>query len=59
MIIRRAAKSDIDAIEKIYEAVHNEEEQGLAMIGWIRNIYPTRKTAEDSLARGGLIRSGR
>ena len=55
MIIRKAEKNDIDAIEKIYEAIHNEEEQGLAMIGWIRNIYPTRKTAEDSLARGDLF----
>ena len=55
MIIRKATKNDIDFIEKIYEAIHNEEEKGLATIGWIRNVYPTRKTAEDGLARGDLF----
>lgn len=55
MIIRKATKNDINSIEKIYNALHNEEERGLAVIGWIRNIYPTRKTAEDGLARGDLF----
>lgn len=55
MEIRKATKSDIDYIEKIYEAIHEEEEKGLTTIGWIRNIYPTRKTAEDSLTRGDLF----
>lgn len=55
MIIRKATKNDIDSIEKIYEVIHNEEERGLVVIGWIRNVYPTRKTAEDGLARGDLF----
>lgn len=55
MIIRKATPNDIDAVEKIYEAIHDEEEKGLAVIGWIRGIYPTRKTAEDGLARGDLF----
>lgn len=55
MLIRKAAKEDIDAIEKIYEKIHDEEEKGLTTIGWIRNIYPTRTTAEDGLARGDLF----
>lgn len=55
MIIRKATKQDIDSIEKIYEAIHDEEEKGPAVIGWIRNIYPTRKTAEDGLERGDLF----
>ncbi len=55
MVIRKATKNDIDSIEKIYEANHTAEERGLAVIGWIRNIYPTRKTAEDGLARGDLF----
>ena len=49
MEIRKATKSDIDSIEKIYERIHDEEEKGLATVGWIRTIYPTRKTAEDGL----------
>ncbi len=55
MIIRKATKNDIDSIEKIYDAIHNEEERGPAAIGWIRHIYPTRKTADDGLARGDLF----
>ena len=35
MIIRKATKNDIDSIEKIYEVIHNEEERGLVVIGWI------------------------
>ena len=45
MNIRKATEHDIDSIAMIYEAIHDEEEKGLAVIGWIRNVYPTRKTA--------------
>lgn len=55
MEIRKAEKTDIDRIQQIYEAIHDAEEQGLAVIGWIRDVYPTRKTAEDALARGDLF----
>ena len=55
MEIREATKNDINSIEKIYENIHDEEEKGLTTIGWIRNIYPTRKTAEDALARKDLF----
>ena len=55
MEIRQATKNDIDSIEKIYESIHDEEEKGLTTIGWIRNIYPTRKTAEDALDRKDLF----
>ena len=47
MEIRKAKKSDIDSIEKIYEKIHDSEEKGVVTIGWIRTVYPTRKTAED------------
>ena len=55
MEIRKANLSDIDEIAKIYEKIHDEEEKGLATIGWIRNIYPTRKIAEDALVRNDLF----
>ena len=55
MKIRKAKESDIDQIEKIYDHIHDLEESGLITIGWIRGIYPIRKTAEDSLARGDLF----
>jgi ribosomal protein S18 acetylase RimI-like enzyme len=55
MEIRRAKKVDIDSIERIYESIHDGEEKGLTTTGWIRNIYPTRKTAEDALGRNDLF----
>ena len=55
MEVRKAQKADIDRIGKIYERIHDEEEKGLATTGWIRNVYPTEKTAEVALNRGDLF----
>ena len=55
MNVRKAQKADIDSIEKIYDRIHGGEEQKLTTIGWIRGIYPTRKTAEAALERGDLF----
>ena len=55
MYIRKARGEDIDQIENIYDRIHDEEERGKAVIGWIRDVYPIRKTAEDSLRRNDLF----
>lgn len=55
MEIRRARLTDTEDICKIYENIHDEEEKGITTIGWIRNVYPTRKTAEDALKRNDLF----
>lgn len=55
MEILRAKTTDIDSIKRIYENIHDEEERGLITTGWIRNVYPTEKTAEDALNRGDLF----
>ena len=55
MEISKAKKDDIDSIEKIYERIHDDEEKGLTSTGWIRNVYPTRKTAADALERNDLF----
>lgn len=55
MEIRKAKSADIDDIEKIYERIHDDEEKGLTSIGWIRNVYPTRKSAEVALGRNDLF----
>jgi len=55
MLIRKAVKSDIEAIEQIYSDIHTSEENGIATIGWIRSVYPTRKTAEAALTRDDLF----
>ena len=55
-MIRKAAASDIDAVEKIYDELHQAEEEGTTTIGWLRGIYPVRATAEAALDRGDLFR---
>ncbi len=55
MEIRKAKPTDIDDIARIYEKIHDEEEKGSTTTGWIRNIYPTEKTAEDALDRNDLF----
>lgn len=55
MMIRKATKDDIDAVEKLYDAIHTAEENGKQTIGWIRDVYPVRKTAEMALSRGDLF----
>lgn len=55
MIIRKANTRDIDFVEKIYDKIHQAEENGLTSIGWKRDIYPVRKTAEDALKRNDLF----
>ena len=55
MNIRKAILTDIDDIEKIYNHIHDLEESGSVTIGWIREIYPIRKTAQDSLQRDDLF----
>lgn len=55
MEIRKAERQDLDGIAAVYEAIHSEEEAGRAEIGWVRGVYPTRETAEASVARGDLF----
>lgn len=52
--IRQADCHDICAISKIYEKTHELEQAGLSHTGWQKGVYPTRKTAEDSIARGHM-----
>ena len=47
--IRKAVPSDIDALELIYEHVHDAIESGAETTGWRRGIYPTRKTPRPPL----------
>lgn len=53
-MIRKAAAKDICAVAQIYDEIHTEEEAGRAVIGWVRNVYPTRGTAETALAADDL-----
>jgi len=53
-MIRLANIHDLDRIEEIYNEIHDEIEAGRAVIGWIRGVYPTRKTAEAAIALGDM-----
>lgn len=54
-MIRKAETGDLDAIERIYQEIHDAETAGLLTTGWIKGIYPTRATAEAALARDDLF----
>ncbi len=55
MNIRKAEIKDLNDIVKIYDAVHTAEESGLQTIGWIRGVYPSKKTAEDAIHRSDMF----
>ena len=55
MIIRKATKDDMDAVEKLYDDIHTAEEKGMQTIGWIRGVYPIRATAQMALERDDLF----
>lgn len=55
MKIMKAKEEHIDQIERIYDSIHDLEERGQTATGWIRGVYPIRKTAEDALQRGDLF----
>lgn len=54
-MIRKAVLSDLDGVEKIYDEIHTEEENGRMTIGWVRGIYPTAETAALALKRDDLF----
>lgn len=54
-MFRKATRKDIDRISEIYDEIHDAEEAGLVTIGWIRKIYPTRKTAEAAVVAGDMF----
>lgn len=54
MEIRKAVPQDIDAVEQIYNAVLDDQEQNTNFTNWQRGSYPTRETAETALTAGTL-----
>ena len=55
IIIRKASPADVDAVETIYNELHQAEEDHLISVGWKRGIYPIRSTAEEALKRDDLF----
>lgn len=54
-MIRKAEIRDLDAVDCLYQEIHDAESTGLITTGWIREIYPTKATAEAALARDDLF----
>ena len=54
-MFRKANMHDIDRISEIYDEIHIEEENGDMTTGWVRDIYPTRKTAEEAIIKGDMF----
>ena len=53
-LIRPAETRDLDAVAGIYNRIHDAEEQGRQTIGWLRDVYPVRQTAQAALDREEL-----
>ncbi|MGO1470365.1 MAG: GNAT family N-acetyltransferase [Tissierella sp.] len=54
-MFRKANMSDIDRISEIYDEIHSKIESDKMVVGWVKDVYPTRKTAEDSILRGDMF----
>ncbi len=54
-MIRKAVLSDLDGIEKIYNAIHSLEEDKKITTGWVRGVYPTKETAKASISNGDMF----
>lgn len=53
--IIKATEKDIDAIVEIYNLIHKLEEEGKISIGWNKEIYPIKTTAENALSEASLF----
>ena len=54
-MIRKAAWSDLDAVEQLYNELHDAKEAGLIPVIWKRGVYPSRATASAALERDDLF----
>lgn len=53
--IRKGTRADIPGIAAIYDRILEEEEAGLASVGWVRGVYPTEGAALEALEAGELF----
>lgn len=48
-MVRKATKNDIAEIAELYDKVIDYQSANGGYMSWIKNIYPTNKTAQDAL----------
>ena len=49
-MIRKATSKDINLIAQLYDRVIDFQAQNGSYMSWIKNVYPTEKTASDAFA---------
>jgi len=54
-MIRKAVPEELDAVERLYNELHDAKEAGLIPTIWRRGVYPSRATAQAALARDDLF----
>ena len=54
-MIRKAEAHDLDAVTGLYDAIHQAEAEGRLCVGWEKDVYPVRATAQAALVRGDLF----
>ncbi len=54
-MIRKATENDIDRVAEIYENIFRAQEAGGLTVGWVRGIYPSRRSAMEALERDELF----
>lgn len=55
MNIFRATKQNLGAVANLYQKIHDANEAGRLVTGWIRDVYPASATAEAALASDSLF----
>ena len=55
MLFKKANLEDFHRIKQFYWDLIDEMSDQNDKIGWIRNVYPVRRTAEDALSRNDLF----
>ena len=53
-MIRKANQKDLPFVGQVYDEIHDMEESGKQVIGWVRGVYPVEETAAAAIRRGDL-----
>ena len=54
-MIRKALPEELDAVERLYNELHDAKEAGIIPVIWKRDVYPSRETARKALDRDDLF----
>ncbi|WP_195984020.1 GNAT family N-acetyltransferase [Clostridium sp. D33t1_170424_F3] len=55
LLFEKGTKMDVNELEKLYDALNDYLARHTNFPGWIKGVYPVRKTAEDGIEEGTLF----